>query len=162
MANYQIKGTSGEEAALLPGYFICPTAMITITEDSLRLSVREYQEAEKARTQAFTKCTTLGTFGFSMLLTFLSSSEFKSFLWLTGEQWSGIVLCCALASIVGACWQFWEFRKIPPAEDLVGGLLKKSRETKSHMAKPESPTYKAGQYLPEGWVKSPKMPEDRS
>lgn len=85
----------------LKAIYLVPQSMITITEEGLRLRVGETLSAYKARAELTAKLIGSLTFFVSVLLSFLATSEFRSFLF-PSSVWTAFFLFCLVFSLLAS------------------------------------------------------------
>lgn len=78
--------------------YLVPQSMITITEEGLRLRVGDTLSVYKERSELTAKLIGSVTFFVSVLLSFLATSEFRSFVF-PSSVWTAFFLFCLVFSL---------------------------------------------------------------
>lgn len=109
----------------LKAIYLVPQSMITITEEGLRLRVGETLSAYKARAELTAKLIGSLTFFVSVLLSFLATSEFRSFLF-PSSVWTALFLFCLVFSLLASVFFAVQFFRTKKPDDLISGIIKDS------------------------------------
>lgn len=109
----------------LKAIYLVPQSMITITEEGLRLRVDCTLSAYKERSELTAKLIGSFTFFVSVLLSFLATSEFRSFVF-PSSVWTAFFLFCLVFSLGASLYFAVRLYRTKKPDDLISGIIKDS------------------------------------
>lgn len=105
--------------------YLVPQSMITITEEGLRLRVGDTLSVYKERSELTAKLIGSVTFFVSVLLSFLATSEFRSFVF-PSSVWTAFFLFCLVFSLAASLYFAVRLYRTKKPDDLISGIIKDS------------------------------------
>lgn len=120
--------------ASLKSYYLVPQSMITITEEALRLRANEAINHYRVRSDLIAKLVGSTSIFFSLLVSYLTTSEFRFFI-LSPDVWQAFFVFCLLFSAGFSIYFGVKLFLSPKPEDFVQNIIKDSKEVQELSSK---------------------------
>ena len=125
--------------ASLKSYYLVPQSMITITEEALRLKANEAIDNYRAKSDLIAKFVGSTSTFLSLLVSYLTTSEFRSFI-LSPDVWQAFFVFCLLFSAGFSVYLGIKLYRSPKPDDFVQNIIKESKEVQELSSKSEKLT----------------------
>lgn len=122
--------------ASLKSYYLVPQSMITITEEALRLRANEAINHYRIKSDLIAKLVGSTSIFFSLLVSYLTTSEFRFFI-LSPDVWQAFFVFCLLFSAGFSVYFGIKLYLSPNPEDFVQNIINDSREVQELSSKAE-------------------------